>query len=122
MTYSPFVDLLKDLEKRVTDQVNLPVYRVLPDPEQPEPFVVLSDHTDNDLALKTGLAASDTSLSVHVFYPANSRIKFEDALYKLRGVIARSNRVINVSTSQTVFDNSIGRDVYHAVISVRAII
>ncbi|NFA02240.1 hypothetical protein [Weissella cibaria] len=122
MTYSPFVELLKDLEKRVTDQVNVPVFRVLPDPEQLEPFVVLSDHTDNDLALRTGLAASDTTLSVHVFYPANSRIKFENALYKLRGVIAQSNRVINVSTSQTVFDNSIGRDVYHAVISVRAII
>lgn len=120
--HSPFVELLKDLEERLKKQADVPAFRTLPGPEQPEPFVVLSSHIDNDLGVRTGLSVSDTDLSVDVFYPANSRIKFEDALYKIRGIVAGSPRVTNVSTGQTIMDDSIGYDVYHAVISVKAVI
>ncbi|WP_222860791.1 hypothetical protein [Weissella muntiaci] len=120
---APMVELLRSLKKTLEAETSIPVFFTWQDEQTLEPFIVLADgNTDDSLSPKAGRAVTNLALQAHLFYPGGSRIKVEDERYKVTGILYKaSNRIVNVA-SEVMKDNSVGREVYHVVMTLSALI
>lgn len=123
MEKSPLAKLISELKNIVIKETSIPVYFTLPDENVLEPFIVIGQHNDSDdVTPKVGKEVQNITLQIDLFYPMNSRIKLENDMYHLKWAIHRSSdRIISIG-NQVLVDNSIGRDTYHVVMSVAALI
>ncbi|GAK32000.1 phage tail protein [Weissella oryzae SG25] len=120
---SPLVELLRSLKKTLESETSIPVFFTWQDEQTFEPFIVLGEgNTDDSLSPKAGKAVTNLALQAHLFYPGESRIKVEDERNRVTGVLYKaSNRIVNVA-SEVMKDDSVGREVYHVVITLSALI
>lgn len=120
---SPLVTLLNNLKQTLVTTTKIPVFFTWQKEDQEEPFIVLAGDNNNDMrSPKAGKAVIDTNLQAHLFYPGGSRLKLEDNLFEIKHLIYKaSDRVTSVS-SETIKDDSVGREVYHVVINISAIV
>lgn len=120
---APVTDLLRSLKQTLEAETSIPVFFTWQDEKTLEPFIVIEDGSaDDSLSPKAGKAVTNFSLQAHLFYPGDSRIKVEDERYKITGVLHKaSNRIVNVA-SEVIKDNSVGREVYHVVMTLSALI
>lgn len=123
MEKAPLAKLISGLKNVVSSKTDIPVYLTLPDENVLEPFIVIGQHSDSDDATpKAGKEVQNISLQIDLFYPMNSRIKLENDMYHIKSAIYRSSdRIISVN-NQVLVDNSVGRDIYHVVMNVGALI
>lgn len=120
MPHSPMTNLLIDIYNGVR-KLGIPTFQKLPDDDEPEPFIVLGTHFDDDLPSgKVGKSVQITDLQIDMYYPIDSRVALEDEIYQVTQVIKQSTKRATRVTSNTSQDDSIGRDVYHVVFIVTA--
>ncbi|MBU7455843.1 hypothetical protein KGX40_04885 [Leuconostoc fallax] len=120
MAHSPMTNLLIDIYNGVR-KLGIPTFQKLPDADEPEPFIVLGTHFDDDLPSgKFGKSVQITDLQIDMYYPIDSRVALEDEIYQVTQVIKQSTKRATRVTSNTSQDDSIGRDVYHVVFIVTA--
>lgn len=102
---------------------NIPVKSRLPDASTPEPFIVIGSHLDDDSPSgKNGFEVISTDLQIDLFYSVDNRTEFEEALYSVKTLIKQATSKITRVTANTITDDSVGRDVYHVIFIVTAII
>ncbi|WP_290046065.1 hypothetical protein [Leuconostoc sp. UCMA20149] len=102
---------------------DIPVKSRLPDTTVPEPFIVIGTHFDDDAPSgKNGYEVLTTDLQIDLFYSIDSRTALEEAIYSVKAQIKHATPQITRVTSNTITDDSVGRDVYHVIFIVTAII
>lgn len=120
--YASLPQLLIDIYTNLSTG-GIPVYNKLPASEVPEPFIVLGPHIDDDqLTARNGLETLTTDLQVDLFYSTDDRLALEMDIYTVKRLIKQATDRITRVTSQTLVDNSIGRDVYHVIFTITAYI
>lgn len=112
--YSPNTEFLKGISDGLNTTA-IPVYFKLPDATVKEPFFVIGNRIDDDSpSSKTGPAIIDTTLTIDLFYPINSRTKLEEAIFQAKKALGRRRSI----SSDIRIDDSIGREVYHVIFRV----
>lgn len=120
--YAPLPQLLIDIYANLSTG-SIPVYNKLPASEVPEPFIVLGPHIDDDqLTARNGLETLTTDLQVDLFYSTDDRLALEMDISTVKRLIKQATDRVTRVTSQTLVDNSIGRDVYHVIFTITAYI
>lgn len=114
------------LLNRIRDNLKtsgIPIKSRLPDASVPEPFIVIGSHFDDDVPSgKNGYEVLTTDLQIDLFYSIDSRTALEDEIYNVKSLIKHATPQITRVTSNTITDDSVGRDVYHVIFIVSAII
>lgn len=96
------------------DPLEIPTYFYLPSSSVLEPFLVIGTNSSNtDKTAQTGLLIEDTTVSIDIFLPNDSRTNAEEIKSKAIRLLGR-NRL----TASVLMDNSIGREVYHISITL----
>ncbi|MCT4379978.1 hypothetical protein EFE13_02780 [Leuconostoc pseudomesenteroides] len=102
---------------------DIPVKSRLPDATVTEPFIVIGTHFDDDSPSgKNGYEVLTTDLQIDLFYSIDSRTALEETIYSVKAQIKHATPQITRVTSNTITDDSVGRDVYHVIFIVTAII
>ncbi len=123
MNKSPLAKLISELKHIMSSETNIPVYFTLPNETVSEPFIVIGQHNDSDNASpKVGKEVQNITLQIDLFYPMNSRIKLENDMYGIKSAVYRSSERITSINNQVLIDNSVGRDIYHVVMRITALI
>lgn len=113
ITFSPSTLHLNSIKNRL-DPLGIPTYFYLPDSSVLEPFLVIGTNSSNtDKTAQTGLLIEDTTVSIDIFLPNDSRTNAEEIKSKAIRLLGR-NRL----TASVLMDNSIGREVYHISITL----
>lgn len=121
MKRAPLTALLIDIFQGIQQKTDIPTFQKLPDLDQAEPFVSFGSHFDDDSRTgKHGGEIVTTDLQLDMYYPIDSRIELEDAIYRVKSAIKQSTHKTTRITSQVLIDNSIGRELYHVVFIVTA--
>lgn len=112
--YSPNTEYLKGISDGLAS-TDIPIHFKLPSSKVQEPFYVIANHDDDDSrSAKFGPAIVDSDLTIHLFYPANSRTKLEEAIFKTKVALGVRRQII----SRFSIDDSIGREVYHVIFTI----
>ncbi|WP_238698469.1 hypothetical protein [Weissella paramesenteroides] len=98
----------------------IPVKARLPDESVPEPFIVIGTHFEDDSQSGKIGKVTTTELQIDLFYAIDNRAELEDAIYEIKRLIYNSTQQIIRVTSNTITDNSVGRDVFHVIFLVSA--
>ncbi|WP_208422099.1 hypothetical protein [Latilactobacillus fragifolii] len=117
MIHSPMTEYLHDIQEKL-EPLEYPIYFRLPNDSVQEPFIVVGNHADDDyLSAKSDLVI-ETNLQIDIFLPDSSSTDLEDILYTAKTLLGRRQNI----TSQVLVDNSIGRQVFHIVITIKDLI
>lgn len=118
MEYSPSTLYLKSLEERLSD-LEIPIYFSLPSEDVLEPFIVIGNNsTMTDLTAQNGLMIERMEVQVDIFVEATSRVFAEEIKSKAIRLLGRNNHI----TAQVLFDDTVGRNVFHIVLTVSDIV
>lgn len=114
--YSPMTEYLKELSTKL-NKTRIPVKFKLPEENVKEPFYVIGAYTANDSpSAKFGPAIVDTTVQIDLYYQIDSRTQFEEVIFQTK--VALNKRIDH----QIFIDDSIGREVYHAVFKINELI
>ena len=116
---SPMMSLITTIRDNLK-VTGIPIKSRLPDETVPEPFIVIGTHFEDDSQSgKTGKVTT-TELQIDLFYAIDNRTALEDMVYEMTNLIYNSTRKITRVTSNTITDDSVGRDVFHVIFLVSA--
>ncbi|QLG77575.1 hypothetical protein [Leuconostoc gasicomitatum] len=119
---SPMSALINSIRDNLKKS-DIPVKSRLPDAKVPEPFIVIGSHFDDDAPSgKNGFEVLTTDLQIDLFYSIDSRTALEETIFSVKSQIKQATSRITRVTSNTITDDSVGRDVYHVTFIVTAII
>lgn len=116
--HAPTTELLKEIYEGLK-VFDVPVYTRLPSETVLEPFFVIGEHRDEDMSAKMNLAVTRTELKIDLFYPYRDRAEIEDFTHNVKSVLSQKRKTV---TSNIIYDDSIGRKVFHVVFYVNTII
>lgn len=120
MTFeTPSVKALANIREKLKP-LNLPIYFNLPKPETLEPFIVIGQtSSDTSKTVQTGLIIEDLGVQVDIFLPGDeSRGEVERVRSEAIRRIGRNSRM----ATNVLKDNTVGREVYHIVLTLTEII
>lgn len=116
--YSPSALFLKNLQERLS-VLNMPVFFRLPDSSVLEPFLVIgTNSSDTSRTAQTGRIIEDMRVAIDIFVDGSSRTVAEEIKAKAIRAIGLNQRI----TADVIMDDSIGREVFHIVLSITDII
>ncbi|KAA8442645.1 hypothetical protein FKV75_00335 [Weissella paramesenteroides] len=116
---SPMMNLIMKIRDSL-QTTGIPVKARLPDESVPEPFIVIGTHFEDDSQSGKIGKVTTTELQIDLFYAIDNRAELEDAIYEIKRLIYNSTQQIIRVTSNTITDNSVGRDVFHVIFLVSA--
>lgn len=116
---SPMMNLITIIRDSLK-MSGIPVKARLPDEATPEPFIVIGTHFEDDSQSGKNGKVTTTQLQIDLFYAIDNRATLEDAIYEITNLIYNSTTKITRVTSNTITDNSVGRDVFHVIFLVSA--
>lgn len=118
MNYSPSTLYLKSLEERLKD-LNIPIYFRLPPEEVLEPFLVIGNNsTSTELTAQNGLMVERMDVQIDIFVDGSSRVEAEEMKSRAVRLLGRNNYI----TTQILADDTVGREVFHIVLTVSDIV
>lgn len=116
---SPMMNLIMKIRDSL-QTTGIPVKARLPDESVPEPFIVIGTHFEDDSQSGKIGKVTTTELQIDLFYAIDNRAELEDAIYEIKRLIYNSTQQITRVTSNTITDDSVGKDVFHVIFLVSA--
>lgn len=114
MVYSPSTLFLKSVKDRL-EPLKIPVYFSLPNSDVLEPFIVIGTNSSTtSKTAQTGAVIEDLGLNIDAYLPNDSRTDAEEVKSQMIRLLGRNQR----TNAQILMDDSIGREVYHVVVSI----
>lgn len=116
---SPMMSLITTIRNNLK-VTGIPIKSRLPDETVPEPFIVIGTHFEDDSQSGKIGKVTTTELQIDLFYAIDNRAELEDAIYEIKRLIYNSTQQITRVTSNTITDDSVGKDVFHVIFLVSA--